>query len=995
MSKKYLNFYVSCLFILTGIFTFAQQTITGTVSDSDGPLPGASVFIKGTGTGVVTDFDGNYSIEAGANDILVFSYVGFIPQELTVGVQTNISLILLEDTLEEVVVIGYGSQDKKEITSAVAVVGEEDFNRGTVNSPTQLLQGRVAGLSIYNRGDNPTQPAVIRLRGLSTVGANTQPLIIIDGIIGGSLDNVDPNDISDITVLKDGSAAAIYGTRGSSGVILITTKTGKEPGTRVEYNGQAAISQINSRVNVMTPSEARAAGLTDVGGETDWLKEVTRDAFTNIHNISIAGANDKTNYRVSLNLRDVEGILDTQKFQRFNSRVNFTTKILNDKLKVDFNASYTRSDINYGFTEALRYAVLFNPLAPVRAEDTNRTLYPVSTTLYGGYFENFGVFDSFNPRAILDQNLNLGNINQFNYAVNLNYNFTDAINVNLNIAEQNISNSNRGYRGVESHWAGNATNPLRRGQALFSYNENKNKLYEVYGNYKNTFSDLIDLSFTLGYSYNLVEDGFGYNFDLGGFPDDSQIKWLYNIGVSQDLIDSGRINAGSYRTPEDKISAQFARLNLTYDNAVFFNASVRREGSTRLGSKNKWGFFPSLGLGVDLNKYIGLDNVDLFKVRAGYGVTGSLPPFSGLSQTQYNVVRGGSQPTGGFSTASNPNFAPNPDLQWEEKTEINIGVEFQMDRLGATVDVFRRNNSNFLFNVEVDPSSNEFGVTNQWRNAGESQVQGIEVGVNYDIIRKDNFTYNAGLLAWNYINKLIKYTGIEGQEKFVTANLGSPGQNDTNLIIVREGEKIGQIWGPVFTGEVDADGSPILKDVNGDGQLLTAQDNALAEDGDFEVLGNGYPLIEASLSQSVSIGNWDITAFIRGAFGHSLVNTYRAFYEPRVGSQASYNLVNTKYARDDIKTAQFSSYYVEKADFVRLDNIVVAYTFDFPGNEYIKNLTLSLTAQNPITITGYTGVNPEPALQDSFDGNVLAPGIDRRGTYFASRTITLGLQAKF
>ncbi len=997
MKKIYLKHFCFLSMFLMGIVAYAQQ-VSGTVSSAEGPLPGATVTVKGTSNGASTDFDGNFTIDAGADDVLVISYVGYAAQEITVGSQTTINVTLESDSsLEEVVVVGYGSQEKKEITSAVAVIDEESFNKGVVNNPTQLLQGKVAGLTIYNRGDDPTGTPTIRLRGLSTFGGNTQPLIVIDGIIGGSLDNVDPNDIADITVLKDGSAAAIYGTRGSSGVILVTTKSGTTQGTKVEYNGQASIAQINNRVKVMTADEFRTAGGTDVGGSTDWLDEVTRDAFTNIHNISLAGATEKTRYRVSTNLRNVQGILDTQEFQRFNSRVNFSTKLLNDKLKVDFNSSYTQEDANYAFREALRYAVLFNPLAPVYAKDTNRTLFPVDENIYGGYFENFGVFDSFNPRAILDQNTNLGETTRFNYGANLNYEIIEGLNVNLNYAETNFKGIFHGYRSTKSHWVANniggfATNPLRKGQALFSAHTAKSQLFESYLNY-NKEIDALDLSVTAGYSYNLVQDNFGFNFNLGGFPDDSQIQWVYNVGVAQDLRDTGRIGASSYLTPEDKIIAMFGRINLTYDDTYFFNASIRREGSSRFGENNQWGLFPSVGVGADINKFLDLEGVELLKVRFGYGVTGALPGQTGLSQTQFGVNPVGSTAAGGFAAANNPNFAPNKNLKWEEKAEMNLGFEFQTDRLNATLDVYQRNSKDFLFLAKVDASNPDFlGASTQWQNAGELQTQGIELAANYDVIASDDLTWNTGIVFDSYRNELVKWT-VEGTNRFLDGNLGAPGQNETNMILVEEGGTIGQIYAPVYTGNVDENGSPILEDLNGDGTVKASNGEALNEDADFKVVGQAYPAFSLGWSNRVDLGNLSISAFFRGAFGHSLVNTYRAFYEPRVASQTSYNLVNTKYADDKIKTAQFSDYYVENADFVRIDNINVEYSFDLPETLGIEALSVSLNAQNPLTITGYTGVNPDPALQDG--DNVLAPGIDRRGTYFAFRTITAGLNIKF
>ena len=319
--------------------------------------------------------------------------------------------------------------------------------------------------------------------------------------------------------------------------------------------------------------------------------------------------------------------------------------------------------------------------------------------------------------------------------------------------------------------------------------------------------------------------------------------------------------------------------------------------------------------------------------------------------------------------------------------------------MSATLDLYNRDIVDFIQEVNVDAAV--FGFPTQWQNAGELNTKGIELAVNYDLVKNDKVSYNTGIVFNTYTTKLEKNVGGDR----TTGVLGAPGQNDTNMILVREGEEVGQIWGPVFSGEVDANGSPILVDINGDGTLVTDQGSALAEDADFAVLGKGFPDFELGWTNQLTVGNWDINMFWRGAFGHSLVNAFRAFYEPRIGSQSAYNFINTELARDDIQTAQFSSYYVEKADFFRLDNLSVGYNFNV-DNSYIKNIRLSLAAQNLITITDYTGADPEPSLQDfgspdnggfldRTNPNVLAPGIDRRYNYFLARTFTFGLNINF
>lgn len=996
MKNKLLKRLLLPLALLLGSFVYAQS-VTGTVSDASGPLPGVNVLLKGTSTGTVTDFDGNFQINANNGDTLVFSFIGYATQEVVVS-GTTLNVTMAEDTaqLNEVVVVGYGSTTKKEITSAVTKVGEEEFNRGTINNPSELLQGKVAGLSIYNKGGNPNEDAVIRLRGISTVGSNASPLIVIDGVIGASLNNIDPNDIESMTVLKDGSAAAIYGSRGSSGVIIVTTKRGKAGSTQVSYNGSVSTSNISHTVDRMSGNEFIAAGGTDLGSKTDWLDLVTRTAISNIHNVAISGGYDKTNFRVSTNFRDAQGILEKSGFKQFNSRVQATTSILDEKLKIDFNASYTKRDSDFGFNEALRYAILYNPTAPVYGVDSP---YPFNPDPYGGYFETLGLFDSFNPVSIINQNINQGKRNEFTYSANFKYSLMDNITVNALYSEQNSKYTNKEYYRTTSLFRGNATSPTRKGLARLTTGENKFRLFELYGEYDVDVSDRLNLKFTAGYSWQ-EENYSNYFLSAGDFPNDDLI-YLDALEWSQDQINAGQIEINSDKSPNQRIIAFFGRFNATFDDAIYFNASLRREGSTKLGENNKWGTFPAFGIGVDLNKYLNIKNTDLFKVRIGYGVTGSLPSQYGLAFARY-------EPTADLLSTNQVTDA-NPDLKWEEKAETNIGIEYTAGRFSGTLDLYHRKVSDFILERAVDVAVYPTG--RRVENGGDLSTDGFELALNYDIIKKEDLTYNSGIVLSSYKTTLDSFdtTTLNG-------NLGAPGQNDTNVILVAPGEKIGQIYGAVFSGEV-VDGSQQFVDVNGDGEIQVSQvvGNAIDAngdgviDGDLKKLGNGIPDFELGWSHTLKYKNWDVNAFFRGAFGHSLVNSFRVFYEPRVGSQSSYNFINTKYADPNITNAKFSSLYVEKADFFKLDNLSIGYTFNLPeDNKYIKDIRISLSGQNLFTITSYTGADPEPALQDrgsldnggffepgTNDPNPLIPGIDRRYNYFASRTITLGVNVNF
>ncbi len=987
------------LFMACTNFAIAQRTISGTLLDGDTnePLIGASIIAVGTTSGTITDFDGKYSLTVPDGvTALEFSYTGFGTKTMQLTDSNVMDLSMTSGTLlDEVVVVGYGAQNEKEITSAVVKLDAEDFNQGDITDPAQLMQGKVAGLQVYNRGGDPNAKSVIRLRGISTVGANSEPLIVIDGIIGASLDNLDPNDIESINVLKDGSASAIYGSRGSSGVIIVTTKKGKAgQGVKFSYNGQLASSSPLNSVQIMDAGEFKAAGGTDLGSATDWVDEVTRTAVSNYHSLAATGGiGDNSSFRVSANLRNGQGILDNTGFNQFNTRLNFRTAAFNDRLTIDLNTSLLNKKSDQGFDEALRYAVLYNPTAPVFGADSP---FAFNSDQFGGFFETLGLFDSFNPKSIIEQNKNEGERRETNLGALFGYSILDNLKFNVRVGRQNIDFANRKFYPTTSLFKGNATSPIRRGLAEV-YEENRTtQLFETFATY---IADLgsSNLTVTGGYSYQ--QDNFNSTFlSAGDFPDGS--KDFSNIlEASQDLNNAGLIDFNSQVSPDEKIIAFFGRANWNMDDKFFVNASLRREGSTKLGADNKWGIFPAVGVGVDLARVANIGAFDRLKLRAGYGVTGALPKDWGLSQEIREIVNGDDG-----SVSTKLLRAANPELKWEQKAETNIGLEGDVGKLGFVVDFYLRDISDFILERDVDPAV--FGVDKRVENVGALSTTGLELGLNYDVLANSNVTWNTGVVFSTYKTVLDEYVSEDFAGE-VRGNLGAPGQNGTNMILVQVGEEIGQIWGPVYDS-VGEDGSPVFKDLNGDGMVVSGGDNALDENADFEVLGNGLPDFELGWTNQLTIGKWNVNAFFRGAFGHSLVNTFRAFYEPQVSTQSSYNYVNTELAVDGLTAARYSSLYVEKADFFKLDNLTIGRKIDFGGGVFDSGV-FSLTGRNLFTITGYTGSNPEPNLLDGGaedNGNQLsevdagyndplAPGIDRRNNYFNSRSVTLGVQLNF
>lgn len=967
--------YMTVFLLLGCVAVYAQQTVSGKVSDAgDGSgIPGVNILEKGTSNGTATDFDGNFTLNVGADATLVFSFIGYRTQEVAVGSQStvNVSMELDVTALSEVVVVGYGTQQKKEITSSVVALSEKEFNRGNINDATQLLQGKVPGLSIYNKGGDPNKTSTLRLRGISTVGANTSPLVVVDGVIGASLDNVDPNDIESINVLKDGSAAAIYGSRGSSGVILVTTKKGsrKSQGVNVTYNGYVAAASVARQQPVFTPSEYIANGGNDLGSATDWQKEVTRTGITNVHNIAVSGGNESTTFRLSTNFRNVDGVLKKSGFDQVNARANLNHRALDDKLTVDFNMSLTNRESNFSFNEALRYAVLYNPTAPVRFAN-------------GEFFQAI-LFDNFNPVAILEQNTNTGKRKNLNFNTKVDYAINHNITVTANYGQQFESNFNGEYYSRNSLFRG-----LNRGGLARRFTSDRSfTLFETYASYSKTFGRVnVDLS--AGYSFQ--EDQYEEVFlELGNFPSDALgLNALENAGDRISGIASN-VNISSAASPNNRIIAQFFRGNFTFDKAIFLNTSVRREGSSKLGADNQIGIFPAVGLGVNLNHYLDLGKVDELKLRVGYGVTGSLPNESGLAQDFYEYsFQGGGQ----VSKTRDANL----DLKWEEKTEINVGLDFGLGgKITGALDVYTRNIKDFILERDVPTATYPSG--RRFENAGELKTNGVELSLGYNSVNFGQVQWTPGLVLSSYKTTLEDFIIAEQTR----AELGAPGQNGTNMIRVAVGEEIGQIWGPVFDG-VEGNGAPRFKDLNGDGTVLANQGSALDPNGDFQQLGTGIPTMELGFTNQVTYKNWDFNAFFRAAFGHSLVNTYRAFYEPiDPGAINSYNRITTDKEVAGLTSAQFSSLYVEKADFLKLDNFTIGYNVNTSNSNRVRNFRIYANVQNAFVITNYTGIDPEPVLQDfgavdngNFLGttpDVLSPGIDRRNNYFTARTFTFGV----
>lgn len=972
---------LSILFLVLSFSLFAQKTVTGRVSDSkDGsPLPAVSVTVKGTGTGTQTKADGTFSISvaSGAN-ALIFSSVGYDSQEINIAGKTTISiaLVAIGTSLNEVVVTGYGTQKRREVTSAITTVNAEEFNKGNISDVAQLLQGKVAGLSISRAGGDPNKGFDIRLRGVSTIGSNAQPLIVIDGQVGADLNTIDPNDIKSVDVLKDGSSAAIYGTRGSAGVIIITTKKGNRGTSEINYNGSVTAETGQRFTQHMTSAEFRklitGTGIgTDYGANTDWNDEITRTGISHTHNLSFSGGNEHTTYQASVNFRNVQGIAITTGFNQLNGRINLTHKALNDKLVFNIEFSSTRKSSDLGFAKAFQYATVYNPTSPILAQNPSQDLAG------GGYFEVSNTEYS-NPVAMLKQNSNHSDLKRSNFTGSVEYEIIKGLKFLTRYALQYSSNYLTAYTPsdafIDRGFYNGVTGVGRHGYSYKQDDEARNRLYENTLTYQKKIWDL-DMNAVVGYSFQdfLYQ---GLNIGAGNFITDLSSQ---DYSTAQDFSNA-LASVGSYKNGS-KLVAFFGRLNLNYKNLAYLSASLRREGSSQFGTNNQWGYFPAVSGGVDLNKFIDIPGVSSLKLRGSYGVTGQLPPYSYLSLLTF-AGSGNYLINGSFIQTYGPNQNANPDLKWEKKKEQDIGLDFVAfnNRLNGTIDYYNRQTSDLIFNVTVPAPPALFN--REWRNVGDLTGKGFEIALNYDVLKNKKLTWNTGI-NYSHNHVVLKRLDPSAGSYIGETNLGSPGQEATQITRTFEGAEIGSFYNAVYMG-LDANGKFLFDDGTGKAVLSGATTYKT-------VIGHGLPKFEMGWTNSFTYKNFDLNFFLRGSFGHDLINTERAFYEnPAVSS--SYNVVNTKYFNPSLNDAQlFSSFYVEKGDFVKLDNATLGYNFDLSKNSKsgIRSIRAFLTGYNLFLITGYTGADPEVRYTDN--GNILAPGIDRRETWVLTRSFTFGV----
>ncbi len=977
---------LATMFIL-GLTAFAQgYQVKGIVVDQLGPVFGATVLEQGTSNGVSTGLDGDYAFTvSGPEAIVEVSCIGYATQTFKAS-EVPATITLSDDTtfLDEVVVIGYGSQKKKEVTGSVASIKSEDFNAGVKTNPMGLLQGKVAGLNIIKTTSDPTSTGYnIQIRGFSTLdkGAGTSPLFIVDGVPVSNIDNISSDEIASMDVLKDGSAAAIYGTRGTNGVIIITTKRGENfedvASTHVEYSGYASVSVKNGDLGMATPEQYRnlaelsggkvkPALYTDAAGETyntDWLSEVTRSAaIAHNHNVAIVGSSRKFNYRASVNYKNAEGIARNTNRNEMIAKIAAGQKALDGWLDLQYDLSYMHYRNDY-FCGDFKYASLLNPTYPIYdASTSNGYYFPTET-------------GAVNPVENMKRKESYGDGNYFRGSVKATVNIKPVEGLKINAFGAMEEGDNRSF----SYNHGVNTDLSDSGTAARGGNFNYSRLLEITADYVHNFNGH-SLALVGGFSWqNFLYDG--SDISNKGFPtDDAKYYQIGNGDATKQYL-----NVSSYRN-SNTLAALFFRANYNYKDKYLLSASIRREGSSRFGANHKWGLFPALSAGWRVSGEDFMKNVSWvndLKLRLGFGVTGnnlasdlrSIEMLSNGGTFWYN-----GQYVYTYAVAQNVN----PDLKWEKKFEYNLGVDYSLldNRLYGSLDVYYRHTADLLWDYEVPTPPYQFHTL--LANAGQMDSYGAELSLSYVALKKEDFSWTTTptiSFNRNYITRLSDPEKGFNYKETTSGGVGENGIMNTNTQILIEGQPVGAFYGLDFAG-FKSDGTWMFNTPEGG-----VVSGANATEGHRQVIGNAQPLFTFGWNNNVRYKNWDASLFFRGVFGNKILNLTRWAYGPQDSQTFNVFMKDIDGANTVLSDkAHFSSYYLEDGSYIKLDNLTVGYTFNLKENKFIRSARIYATGQNLLTITKYSGQDPEVNTTGVWDA-----GIDWCSFYPTVATFLIGV----
>ena len=954
----------------------AQATINGQVKDETGDgVIGASVVEKGTSNGTVTDFDGNFSLKCKPGATLVFTYIGFNPQELPA--KNGMEVTLKEDVaqLNEVVVVGYGSMAKKEISSSVVQINKDQFNQGAASDPMALIAGKVAGLNVSSTADaNPNAMTDIQVRGAGSLTASNGPLVVIDGIAGGDLRNIATQDVESITVLKDAGSAAIYGTRGANGVILVTTKKGSGTAgvTNVTYDSYIALNVQKPRIKILSTDEFRRSRRgQDYGADTDWWSEITRPVSYSLNQyISIDSSNKNGYFGLSLNYKKGNGLDIVSGREEYGARFVGEQRVLNNRLQFNSSLSARKVHEKWGNNGLFDTALTMNPTIPVKNPD-------------GSYYQPNSPTDIHNPVNDLKENVSQGDRTYIlgNADVKLNILQTEQHNLStsLSYALQYNDLKDNFYTpstSSESFWNGYA------GRARINYQKWWTNRLEYLINYTMTLNQH-QLKAVLGYSWERSKweqsgnENMGFVYDALSF---------HGIGSGSYLRD-GKANlwAGS---SESTLIGFFGRLNYNFNDIIYASASMRREGSTKFGANKKWGNFPSASLAWEIvNTPFAQGLAQTFqslKPRVSYGVTGR-SDFNAYQSIATYSTRGAYLIDNQWINGYAPSLNANPDLAWEKSTAFNVGIDFVAlnSRLRGSVEYFDRRSQDLLYNYTAPQPP--FIYNTILVNVGTTKNTGIEVALDYDVIAKKGLKWTTGINWSMGDTKLTKLSSDAYQMAYLDL-YQKPGPGSSEYFFrVEEGGKIGQFYGYEHAG-VDENGLLLIYDNNGNAIPAAQADPAYKRN-----IGNGAPKHFLSWNNSFSYKNWDLSMLFRSALGFEIFNMRK--YGMGLKGSGTDNVLRaayTDYADVESSGGIISSYFLEKGDYVKLDNVTLGYTYSPKNRQLIESLRVYLTAKNVFTLTGYKGNDPSIVTSTG-----ITPGIDSNSAYPQATQVSLGVTLRF
>ena len=971
--RRMLSLAAAMLFTLT---ISAQTTISGHVKDDTGEdIIGASIVVKGTQGGTVTDFDGNFKVQCKPGTTLVITYVGFVPQE--VKAQDGMDITLKEDVaqLNEVVVVGYGSLAKKEISSSVVQINKDQFNQGAASDPMALVAGKVAGLNVSTSADaNPNAMTDIQVRGAGSLSASNGPLVVIDGIAGGDLRNIATQDVESITVLKDAGSAAIYGTRGANGVILVTTKKGSGTAgvTNVTYDSYIALNFQKGKPDILSTDEYRRSRRgPDYGADTDWWKEITRSASYNLNQyISIDSSTKNGYFGASVNYKKGNGLDIVSNREEYGGRFVMEQRVLQNY--VQFNASLSGRKVHeeWGNDGLFDTALTTNPTIPVKNAD-------------GSYFQASSPTGVHNPANDLRENVSQGDriylLGNADVKVNILQLEQHNLNTSLSYALQYNDLKDNFYtptKSSESYWNGYA------GRARINYQKWWTNRLEWLVNYTMTMGKH-QLKAVLGYSWERNKWEQSGNENMGFVYDALS---YHGIGSGSYLKD-GKANlwAGS---SESTLIGFFGRLNYNYNDIIFASASMRREGSTKFGTNTKWGSFPSGSLAWEITNTPFAESVGAFfqslKPRVSYGVTGrsDFDAYKSLATySTYSSYYIDNQWLNGYA----PSLNANPDLAWEKSTAFNVGIDFVAlnSRLRGSVEYFDRRSKDLLYNYTAPQPP--FIYNTILVNVGTTKNTGLEVSIDYDVLAKKDLKWTTGINWSTGDTKLTKLSSDVYQMAYLNL-YQKPGPGSSEFFFrVEEGGKIGQFYGYEHAG-VDENGGLLVYDNDGNAQAAASADPAWKRN-----IGNGAPKHFLSWTNSFRYKNWDFSTLFRGAFGHKIFNMRK--YGMGLRGAGTENVLRTAYTDDaDVFSSGgiITSYFLENGNYFKLDNVTVGYSFVPKKRELIESLRVYLTAKNLFTLTAYKGNDPSIVTSTG-----ITPCIDSNSAYPQATNFTLGVTLRF